>query len=153
MENYGFNRSYLLRKALLFFISCHDTYLQLMLDTFLLFQSPKEFLKINISDFFNLGFGVFLQYSRLFSETLLQGFHFLKFEKLEIGFTNFYNVFLFFFFLHLYISIIGFIIELIFIIILGLNFRICLINFIFQLNIFIYIFIQILANFLGVSCL
>ena len=144
-----------LRKHLILFISLNGSYLRSMLDTVIIFQSFRTILKISTSDvsffarflcifaIFNiiiLNFGKRTSFSNIYTNILI-----LR-QNLRLLLLKPTMVYLFVFWL-LGISITGFVIKIVFTLILGLIFITFIIYFVLKLYIFINVFIQKLAIF------
>ena len=133
-----------------------------MLDTVIIFQSFRTVLKINTSDvrfftkllcifaIFNiiiLNFATRTSFSNICTNVLI-----LR-QNLRLLLPKPTMVCLLFVFWPIGLSTTGFVIKIVFTLILGLIFITFIIYFILKLYIFINVFIQNLAIFLGMSCI
>ena len=133
-----------------------------MLDTVIIFQSFRTVLKINTSDvsfftkllcifaIFNiiiLNFATRTSFSNICTNVLI-----LR-QNLRLLLPKPTMVCLLFVFWPIGLSATGFVIKIVFTLILGLIFITFIIYFILKLYIFINVFIQNLAIFLGMSCI
>ena len=145
-----------LRKRLILFISLHSSYLRSMLDTVIIFQSFRTILKIIASDvsfftrllcisaIFNI---IVLYFAKKTSFSNICRNVLILRQNLRILLPKPTLVCLLFVFWLLGFSITGFVIKIVFTLILELTFIAFIIYFFLKLCIFINVFIQNLAKF------